>query len=185
MKTKALLVLVVASVVIVGCSKSDTPKTAPSASVTAAASTPPLPSGSASGEAAGGGGTAAAAKALSGTYSLAPATLHIAEGKDYANVKQAKDDPSKLVGEGQMTLNIEGSKVTGSVDTGPASPALIDGTLMDGEIRGNVRRKDPKDDGLTGTLLAKLVGDGADGKLSLAEGNAAILREGKMTLKKK
>lgn len=183
MNTKALLVV---GLVSLGCSKTDANQTASTASATAsAASTTSVAAASASAAASAAGGSAAAARSFGGTYSLAPATLHIAEGKDYANVKQAKDDPSKLVGEGQLTLNIEGAKVTGTIDTGPASPALIDGTMMDGEIRGNVRRKDPKDDGLTGTLLAKVAGDSADGRLSLAEANAAILREGKLTLKKK
>jgi len=182
MRFFGLLLLLVG---VVGCSKSsDPPKGAPSASAPTPAVSSNAPVASASGSAAA-PTAAGAAKAFSGSYSLAPASLHIGDSKDYSNVKQAKDDPSKLVGDGTLTLNVEGDKVTGTVDSGPASPAVIDGSVVDGEIRGNVRRKDPKDDGLTGTLMAKLAGEAAEGKLSLAESNAAILREGKLTLKKK
>jgi hypothetical protein len=120
-----------------------------------------------------------------GTYTLAPGTLSIpSENKDYSGVKQAKDDPSKLMGDGKIDLVVEGSKVTGTVEGG-AGPAVIDGSVIGEEIRGTVRRKDPKDDGLTGTLTAKIAGDSAEGKLNLSEGNAAIVREAKVALKKK
>jgi hypothetical protein len=120
-----------------------------------------------------------------GTYTLAPGTLSIpSENKDYSGVKQAKDDPSKLMGEGKIDLVVDGSKVAGTVEGG-AGPAIIDGSVIGEEIRGKVRRKDPKDDGLTGTITAKIAGDSAEGKLNLSEGNAAIVREAKVALKKK
>lgn len=121
----------------------------------------------------------------SGPYTLAAGTLSIpSENKDYAGVKQAKDDPSKLMGDGKIELTIEGTKVTGTIE-GAAGPAVVDGSVVGEEIRGTVRRKDPKDDGLTGTLTAKIAGDSAEGKLSLSEANAAIVREAKIVLKKK
>lgn len=120
-----------------------------------------------------------------GTYTLAAATLSIpSENKDYSGVKQAKDDPSKLMGDGKIDLIVDGSKVAGTVEGG-AGPAIIDGSVIGEEIRGTVRRKDPKDNGLTGTITAKIAGDSAEGKLSLSEGNAAIVREAKIALKKK
>lgn len=125
-------------------------------------------------------------RTFTGTYSLTPATLYLGEGKDYANVKQAKDDPAKHVGEGALTLEIDpNNRVTGTIESGPLSPAVIDGSVVEGEVRANVRRKDPKDDGLTGTLMAKLTGEAGEGTLALAESNAAIVREGKLSLKKK
>jgi hypothetical protein len=127
-----------------------------------------------------------AASTYAGTYTLAPATYHIAEGKDYAHVKQAKDEPSKLVGNGSLKLSVDPQgRVTGEIDSGPASPAVIDGTLINGEIRGNVRRKTPSDDGLTGTIVAKVDGTNVSGKLVLAEANAAIVRDGPVTLTRK
>jgi hypothetical protein len=190
----ALLAL---SLLLAGCPKSeDTNKAAPAASGAAAtsgahpaastsAAAPAVPGASASAAGAGAKPTAQAA-AYAGTYSLTPGAMYIPGTKDYASVKQAKDDPSKLVGEGNVSLAVDGEgKVTGTVDSGPAAPALVDGSVIDGEIRGVVRRKDPKDDGLTGTFLAKVAGDSVEGHLSLAEANAAIVREGKLSLKKK
>lgn len=184
--------LSIAAALLSGCSKE--PKDGAS-KPPASASAPPASSiaktgdggGAEAGSASSSGGTNASASAFAGTYNLAPAPLFIHESKDYANVKQAKDDPSKNVGEGTMVLSIDGSgKVTGTVDTGPASPAVIDGTVLEGgEVRGVVRRKTPADDGLTGTFIGKVAGDAITGKLSLAEANAAILRAGDATLKKK
>lgn len=121
----------------------------------------------------------------SGPYTLAAGTLSIpSENKDYSGVKQAKDDPSKLMGDGKIDLTVSGNLVAGTIE-GAAGPAIIDGSMVNGEIRGTVRRKDPKDDGLTGTITAKIAGDSAEGKLNLSEANAAIVREAKIVLKKK
>lgn len=129
--------------------------------------------------------TSTSTSAFAGTYSVAPRAMYIPESKDWSSVKQAKDDPSKHVGEGTLSVTVEAGRVTGTVDTGPASPALLDGTVIEDELRGTVRRKDPKDDGLTGTFIGKLAGDSVTGTLSLAEANAAVVREGKVSLKKK
>ncbi|MDF2696193.1 MAG: hypothetical protein K0S65_4576 [Labilithrix sp.] len=81
--------------------------------------------------------------------------MYIPQAKDWASVKQAKDDPTKHVGEGALSLAVDGDgKVTGTIDSGPAGPGVIDGSVIDGELRGVVRRKDPKDEGLTGTFLS-------------------------------
>lgn len=126
------------------------------------------------------------ASSYSGTYSLSPGRLHIPDAKDYAGVKQAKDDPSKHVGEGVLSLAVDSDgRVRGTIDSGPASPALIDGTLVQGQIRGTIRRKDPRDEGLTGTLEGKVTADIVDGELALSEASAAIVRQGKLSLKKR
>jgi hypothetical protein len=187
--------LLAMTVALGGCPKSeDGQKPAPSASVSTGATAVAASSAAARAEAgtadtakpAGGSPVAAQAASYGGTYSVAPASYYIPEAKDYASVKQAKDDPSKHVGEGTLTLAVESDgRVTGTVDSGPAGPSVIDGRLFDGEIRGTVRRKEPKDQGLTGTLLGKQSGDAVEGKLSLSEANAAIVREGKFSLKKK
>jgi len=124
--------------------------------------------------------------AWSGAYTLAAGTISIpSANKDYAGVKQFKDDPSKHMGDGTIDLRVDGDgKVTGTVE-GAAGPAIIDGSIVDGEIRGVVRRKDPKDDGLTGTIVAKISGAQAEGNLALADATTAIVREAKVSLKKK
>lgn len=123
----------------------------------------------------------------SGTYSLVPATVYIPTTKDYANVKQVKDDPSKHVGDGTLTVSIDAAgTVSGTIDTGPAAPARIEGTLVADEIRGMVRRTDTTDDGLTGTFFCKLApADAPTGNLALTAATAAIVRSGTISLKRK
>ena len=178
------------SLATTGCPKKGGGNAAPDASTKAATSA--APPGSVASTASGAPATSASATAAgeaasyAGSYTLAPAALHIPESKDYAHVKQAKDDPSKLVGPGTLSLSVGADgRVSGEIDSGPAAPATIDGTLVEGEVRGNVRRKTPSDNGLTGTIVAKLAGGQGEGKLSLAEGNAAVLREGAVNLKRK
>lgn len=172
--------------VLAGCPKSDENKGAPAASSSAAASAAPATSASATATDAGAPSTANAATSYTGTYSVSPGAYYIPSSKDYANVKRGKDDPTQHVGEGTLALEVgTDGKVTGTVETGPAGPGVIEGSVIDGEIRGFIRRKDPSDQGLTGTFSAQQSGDTVEGKLSLAEANAASVREGKLSLKKK
>ncbi|MBX3258972.1 MAG: hypothetical protein KF782_04585 [Labilithrix sp.] len=175
---------------LAGCPKSEgdankaggADKAAPPATVSASAS----PDAAASEVAAGDAKPAGQAATYGGSYKVAPGKMYIPDTKDYGNVKQVKDDPEKHVGEGALTLVVDGDgKITGTVDTGPAAPGLVDGSVIEGELRGVVRRKDPKDDGLTGTFIATRSADGVEGRLSLADTNAAIVREGTFSLKKK
>ena len=179
--------LALSTLVLVGCPKSeDGKKAGPAASASAAPSAAPAASAAAKTIDAGSAKPAGEATAYAGTYSLSPGTYYIPSAKDYGSVKQAKDDPTKHVGEGTLSLAVDADgKVTGTIDTGPAAPGVVEGSIIDGEIRGFIRRKDPKDQGLTGTFTAKAAGDAVDGKLALAEANAAIVREGKLSLKKK
>lgn len=172
---------------LVACSKPEGGQAQPTASASAATSASGKPAASAGASAAPSAQRATGqASTYSGSYSVAPAKYYVSEAKDFASVKQVKDDPSKHVGDGALTVSVDAEgKVTGTVDTGPASPGVIDGTLLGQEIRGNIRRKDPSDNGLTGVFAASVSGDSATGTLSLAESNAAIVRDGKLTLKRK
>jgi hypothetical protein len=190
--SRAILLALLLPLTLGGCSKFGGEKGAPGADAStpsASASALAAPSASASAPRASASavtGPAASAATYAGTYTVAPATLHIPESKDYAHVKQAKDEPSKMVGNGTLSLSVAADgRVTGEIDSGPAAPALVDGSLVGGEIRGVVLRKAPSDDGLTGTIVAKIGDASVDGKLSLAEANAAIVREGTVSLKKK
>jgi hypothetical protein len=180
-------VMVVVGILLACGKKSGSASDASDTSVATVVSASPsaVPSAAAS-TAASSSTSSGTSASFTGSYTLAPGQLHIPDSKDYAHVKQAKDDPSKLVGPGTLTLNVTAEgKVTGEMETGPAAPALISGSVVDGEIRGFVRRKTPSDDGLTGTIVAKVAGAGGEGKLTLAEGNASILREGNVTLSAK
>jgi hypothetical protein len=177
-------------VALMACSKTDAnPKPQPSASAAGSGSAAPLASTSvdAGGKPAAGGAPKAEAATYAGKYTAAAAALHIpADNKDYKGVKQAPDDGSKHVGEGAMTVAVDGAGlVSGEIEAGPAAPAVIEGVLADGEIRARVRRKDPSDNGLTGTLLAKVAGSNVEGTMKLAEANASIVREAKVSLTKK
>lgn len=174
----------IAGLVLTACSKpAAEDKPAPSASQ-ASASPSVRDAGSATPTASA--APQGAAASYGGTYSVAPASFYIPAAKDYASVKQVKDDPSKHVGDGALTVGIAADgRVSGTIDAGPAGPAVIDGMKVGDEIRGTVRRKDPSDDGLTGTLSGKVSGDAIEGTLALAEAHAAIVREGKFTLKKR
>jgi hypothetical protein len=118
-----------------------------------------------------------AAASFSGTYKTKPGTLYIPTEGEFAKVKQAPDDGSR-VGEGTFSLDVdESGKALGSVDTGPLAPATISGTVSGGTITGTIRRKDPTDEGLTGSFSATTAGGKLDGKMELANANASILRE--------
>ena len=177
---------------LAGCPKSEEGnKAGPagSASATASAVASVAPASSATPSATDAGAAAAKpagdAATYSGKYSVSPASYYIPTSKDWSSVKQAKDDPTKHVGDGTLTLVVDGEgKVTGTIDSGPAGPAVIEGSVIDGEPRGFIRRKDPGDQGLTGTFTAMASGNTAEGKLSLAEASAAIVREGKFSLEK-
>ncbi len=172
---------------LAGCPKSsEGDKNAPPPPAGDAATTSATTDAAASAATADAGASEQKAASYEGTYKLVPATYYIPSTKDYASVRQAKDDPTQHVGEGTLKISVdETGRVSGTIDTGPASPAIVDGMVIEGEIRGNVRRKDPSDDGLTGTLVAKISGNGAEGTLSLAEARAAVVREGKLSLEKK
>ena len=174
------------AIVLAGCPKSDEGnKATPAGSARAAAPAAPAEDAS-TGDDASSAKPAGQAATYGGSYSLSPATYYIPSAKDYGNVKQAKDDPTKHVGEGKLTLTVDGDgKVTGTIDSGPASPGVIEGSMIDGEIRGFVRRTDPSDQGLTGTFTVKPSGNAGEGTLALAEANAAVVREGKLSLEKK
>lgn len=123
---------------------------------------------------------------FAGKYAAEPATLYIPEEKDWKGTKQAKDDPSKLVGEGTLTFTIDGAgRVEGTIDSGPASPAVIHGAVDGENLSATIRRKDPADEGLYGTAVAKVKGKSIEGVLKLSDARAALLREAKFSAERK
>lgn len=182
------LSLIAVALVLAACSKDDPPKTDASAppassSISPQASAAPLaaPSASAAPTAKG-----AAAK-YEGKYTATPGALHIpSDNKDYTGVKQAKDEGTKMVGDGTLTLDVDGEgRVTGTFDSGPAQGSVLDGTVADGNVAGTVRVKTAGDDGLHGSLVGKMAGDSIEGTMKLADSNASVLRDVKFTAKKK
>ena len=170
--------------VLAGCPKDDAPKpdaSAPPASSSISPQASAAPSASASGAPSG------AAATYEGKYTATPGTLHIpSENKEYAGVKQAKDEGTKMVGDGTMTLSVDGAgRVTGTFESGPAQGSVVDGTIADGKVAGTVRVKGAGEDGLHGSLVGKMAGDSIAGTMTLADHNASVLRDVKFTAKKK
>lgn len=187
MKSIALYTVLAIGLLTLGCEdKNKATKDVPATSSSIASPIAPVTSGAPVASASAKPSDSKAGASWAGSYTLAPATISIpTENKDYNGVKQAKDDPSKLMGDGKIDIVVDPSgKVAGTIEGG-AGPAIIDGAVVGEEIRGTVRRKDAKDEGLTGTITAKIAGDSAEGKLALSESNAAIVREAKILLKKK
>jgi hypothetical protein len=166
-------------VVLSGCPKS-TPKgdDAPDAAVPAATAAAP-----AEAEA-----TAAPSRAaeFAGTYTSKPATYYVPDAEDYKRVKPAPDDGSALVGEGALTLSVdEQGRASGAISSGPLAPAVIEGRLEESSLTADIRRKDPKDGGLTGVLRATLSGSDLEGTMALSSATADVVREATLTAKKK
>lgn len=144
------------------------------------------PSASAS-AADGGDASTSASKGASfrGKYTVSAGTMYVPAEKDWASVK-FKNDESKLLGDGDISLAVDASgRVTGSSEGGPLGAAVVDGTSDGQTLSATVRRKDPTDDGLTGTLLATITGDKIDGTMKLAEFNAAVVRTATVTATRK
>ena len=179
----SLIALVVA---LAGCPKEDPPKPDAAAPVVSS-SISPQASVSAAASGAVAKPTAGAAAKYEGKYTASPGALHIpSDNKDYAGVKQAKDDGTKMVGDGTFSLDVDGEgRVTGSFESGPAQGSVIDGTIADGNVAGTVRVKTAGEDGLHGSLVGKTSGDAIDGTMKLADSNASVLRDVKFSAKKK
>jgi hypothetical protein len=171
---KRALVLALALLATAGCKKDQVPP-APdaAASATASASAAPAPPKDA--------GSDGKPRHWELTYTISAGTLYIPEAKDWSATKY-KQDESKYLGEGKATISVDaGGRVAGTVDSGPLAPADIAGVVENGTLAATVRRKDPKDNGLTGTMLAKVDGTKAAGEMNLAEANAAVVRVAKVT----
>ena len=125
-----------------------------------------------------------AGASFEGTYRSAVGSLYIPDSKDWSSVKPAKEDGSKHVGEGALTLDIAADgAVSGAITSGPAAPAILEGRAEGDVLTGTVRREDVTDEGLTGTFHATRSGGELSGTMKLADANAGIVREAKVTAK--
>ena len=160
------------SILLLGCPK-ETPKETP------------VPDGSlpttAPGDAGDAGDASSAAKTAGPSvwtvkYTLTVGTMHAPEMKSF------KNEETKFLGDGTLTLNVdESGKVTGTSEGEPLGSALIDGQLEGDTLNGMVRRKDPADFGLVGSLTSTVKGGTLEGEMHLSEANAAVVRLGKIT----
>jgi hypothetical protein len=149
-----------------------------------AAKAPPASSASSASDA-GGAGPSMKAVTYAGKYTVTAGKMYVPDQKDWSSVKW-KNDETKLLGDGEITLAVDGQgRVSGSTEAGPLGSSTLDGMSDGTTLTATVRRRDPSDEGLTGTLVAKVAGDALDGTMKLAESNAAVVREAKVDAKAK
>jgi hypothetical protein len=120
-----------------------------------------------------------------GTYRSAAGAIHVPDGGEWSGFKWRGDDAGDGVGDGTMTLTVDGTtqRVEGTA-AGAIGEVLLTGAAQGGQVTASVRRKDPADRGLTGTLVATQTADKVDGTMRLSFGDAHILREASFTLAK-
>ncbi len=129
--------------------------------------------------------SAGSAKSFAGKYTVSAGSMYVPENKDWASVK-FKNDESKMLGEGELTIAIDASgRVSGGSEAGPLGASVLDGKSDGTTLTATVRRTNPSDEGLTGTLQAKVAGDTIEGTMNLAESNAAVVRFVRFQAKKK
>jgi hypothetical protein len=115
------------------------------------------------------------------SYTITAGSLYIPSNKDWSSAK-FKNDEARYLGDGSLTLNVGADgRVSGTSEGGPLGAAVVDGLVENGTLAATIRRKDPSDEGLTGTLFAKISGASLEGSMKLAEGKAAVVREAKVT----
>ncbi|HEY3816706.1 MAG TPA: hypothetical protein VGL81_06025 [Polyangiaceae bacterium] len=149
---------------------------APSASVTVAASaSASAPSASATATSPG--------KTQSWRGSYKSAASPIAAAPNGKKAHWTDTQPTAGIGDGALTLAVDGATghVLGTVD-GPLGPGTLDGVVTDGKLAGTVRRKDPNDQGFTGTVLGSVANGHLEGTMSGSLGLAGALRTATFTL---
>jgi len=134
-----------------------TPVASSSARATASASSAPV--------------SPAATQSWRGTYKSAASTLW------------SDTQTTAGIGDGALALSIDGASghVSGTVD-GPLGPATVDGVVTEGTLAATLRRKDPSDQGFTGTLLGSVASDHVEGTMNVSLGLASALRTATFTL---
>jgi hypothetical protein len=174
-----------AALAIVACKKTEvTPEELDARAQAAIVAKTPPPAASAA-DAASDAGPSMKALTYAGKYTVSAGKMYVPEQKDWSSVK-FKNDETKMLGDGEITLSVDGAgRVSGSTEAGPLGASVLDGTSDGTTLTATVRRKDPSDEGLTGTLVAKIAGDALDGTMKLAESNAAVVREAKLEAKAK
>jgi hypothetical protein len=181
----AFVLLVVGSPLLGGCPKSGAGSDDAGARATGSAAVTVASAGLAE---AGAGAATGGARSFSGKYVVAVGSMYVPAAKDWSSVK-FKNDDSKLLGEGTVSLSIEGEGkgglVSGTTEGGPLGAAILDGKSDGTTLTATIRRKDPTDEGLTGTLVATLKGDALEGTMNLAEANAAVVRTATLTASKR
>ena len=165
-------------VLAVACGKpsGDATPTAASASVSTASSAAPMTSSASSAPK-----SPAATRSWGGTYKSAASTLTVPP--DWKKTHWSDTQSTAGIGDGALALTVDGATghVSGTVD-GPLGPATVDGVITDGNLAATLRRKDPTDQGFTGTVLGSIASDHLEGTMNVSLGLASALRTATFTL---
>lgn len=189
MKRSLVSLALIASFPLAGCENKSGGPPAPSASA-ASASAPVASASVASASAAPSASASAAPSAASagwaGAYKSAAGAVSLPAGKDFKDVTWKGDDAGVGIGEGTISITVDGAtgRVTGTAE-GALGAVVLDGMLVDGAFTASIARKDPSDRGLIGTAIGKATGDKIDGTMSLSSPDAVIVRKATFSLAKK
>lgn len=170
--------LAIAALAIVACSKKDPGQASPVAnaenSTESTAATAPAKAGE---PAAAKDAPRESAATFAGTYTVTVGKMYVPDDPEFKSVK-FKNDETKHLGEGKLTLAIDPSgRISGVSDGGPLGDAVFEGAREGDRVTAQIARKDASDEGLTGTLVGTREGDVVQGTMKLSEWNAAVVRE--------
>jgi hypothetical protein len=149
------------------------------AAVATTASAAPSASASAGGDAAATGN--APAESWTGKYTSTAGSLFVPDGGEWSNTKWRGDPSTDGLGEGTLTLEIAGPRVTGTLE-GPLGPAVVRGAVAGGQITAWIERTTPSDKGFSGTLAGTASGATLEGTMHLSVYDAHVIREARFTL---
>ena len=151
----------------------------------------PIPSAAPQGSAADPAASASAANttrplSFEGKYTAAAGSLYVPDAADYAGFKFRGEDASIALGEGTLSLTIDPASgvVTGTGD-GALGPIVLSGSRSGDVLTFSFWRKDPADQGASGTGQGTVSGDTIEGTIRAAAGTANVIREAPFTLSKK
>jgi hypothetical protein len=113
-----------------------------------------------------------------GTYKSVAASIYVPDAAEWSGFKWRGADAGEGLGEGPISLTVDArTHLVSGAAGGPIGDVILTGTDDDGRLVASVRRKDARDQGLTGTLVAVPSPDHIDGTMRLSYGDAHIVRE--------
>ena len=164
--------IAVFGVVTLACAcghSSQEPAPAPAPSASPASSVAVVASAAPSASVAAGSATP---QSWRGKYTTTPGSLVVP--KDWSKTHWSSPDTTTGVGDGTLQLSVDPAthRVTGSLD-GVVGAAVIEGFVGAEGLTASVRRKDPTDKGLAGTLLATIATDNSPFELRNCGGSTS------------
>lgn len=166
---------------VLACDKDKEKKDGPPSPIPASA-----PQGSAPPVAATSAADMAVRLSFEGKYTAAAGSLYVPDAADYAGFKFRGEDASIALGEGTLSVTIDPASgvVTGTGD-GALGPIVLSGSRSGDVLTFSFWRKDPADQGASGTGQGTVSGNTIEGTLRAAAGTANVIREATFTLSKK